>query len=292
MPKERDKFVKSQALGNDYIIIEPSILSFPLTSETVRAICDRHHGIGSDGILALTPSEVGAFGVRIYNPDGSEAEKRGNGLRIFAKFLYDHGLTNATSFTVETLGGIVTCAVSAPAGSVNQIQVDMGRASFRARDIPVAGADRDVVGESLRAAGREFQITSVNIGNPHCVVFTEQLKTTDLDELGSLIECHPLFPRRTNVQFAQVISRGSVRILIWERGAGHTLASGSSACAVAAACVRHGFTDPTIEVEMEGGPLVVKVSDDFQLRLTGPASEVCAGSFSADFVATLKTLKK
>jgi diaminopimelate epimerase len=280
-------FVKSHALGNDYIVVDPANLSFALTPEAIRKICHRHFGIGSDGILAHVPSQSADFGLRIYNPDGSEAEKSGNGLRIFAKYLYDHGHTRKARFTVETLGGIVTCALDVGGNAVRSITVNMGEATFRSDRVPATGPQREIVDEELEVAGQRLRVTAVNVGNPHCVVFADDLGSVDFYTLGPALERHPLFPQRANVQFAQVLARDRVRIRIWERGAGETMASGSSASAVAAACVRHGLTDRRLWVEMDGGVLTIEVGDGYLLRMTGPASEVYAGEMSGEFAGTL-----
>ncbi len=283
------RFVKSHALGNDYVVVEADRLGFPLTPAAVRLLCDRHFGVGSDGVLALVASHRADFGLRIYNPDGSEAEKSGNGLRIFAKYLYDHGHTHKTCFTVETPGGVVTCQLGLEDGDVRSVTVDMGEATFRSDRIPAGGPPREVVDEPVEVDGREVRVTAVNVGNPHCVVFTHDLEAVDVHRLGPALERHPLFPQRTNVQLARVLGPDRVRVRIWERGAGHTLASGSSACAVAAACVRLGLTGREVWVEMEGGVLWVSVGEDYRLRMAGPASEVYAGELAPEFVRALRS---
>ncbi len=283
------RFVKSHALGNDYIVVDSADLDFPLTAEAVRRLCDRHFGVGSDGVLVRVPSQRADFGLRIYNPDGSEAEKSGNGLRIFAKYLYEHGHARAPRFTVETLGGVVRCDLELRDGRVVEVTVDMGEATFSSSRIPAAGPPREVVDEAVEVQGGVLRVTAVNVGNPHCVVFTQDLGQVDLLRLGPALECHPLFPQRTNVQFAQVLAPDRVRIRIWERGAGHTLASGSSACAVAAACVRRGLTGRRLRVEMEGGTLRVSVEEGYRLRMTGPASEVYTGQLLPEFVELLRS---
>jgi len=283
------RFVKSHALGNDYIVVDSADLEFPLTAEAVRRLCDRHFGVGSDGVLVRVPSHRADFGLRIYNPDGSEAEKSGNGLRIFAKYLYEHGHARVPRFTVETLGGVVRCDLELRDGRVVEVTVDMGEATFSSSRIPAAGPPREVVDEAVEVQGVVLRVTAVNVGNPHCVVFTEDLGQVDLLRLGPALECHPLFPQRTNVQFAQVLAPDRVRIRIWERGAGHTLASGSSACAVAAACVRRGLTGRSLRVEMEGGTLRVSVEEGYRLRMTGPASEVYTGQLRPEFVELLRS---
>jgi len=283
----RNWIVKSHALGNDYLVVDPTALSFPLTPVAIRRICDRHLGAGSDGILALVPSGRGDFGLRIYNPDGSEAEKSGNGLRIFAKFLYDHGYVRQPLFTVDTPGGLARIELHLEDGRVDQMTVDVGHATFHSTEIPVAGPPREVVNEMIDAGAQRLEITAVSVGNPHCVVFVPDLALINLHQLGPLLEAHPLFPNRTNVQFAQVVARDRVKILIWERGAGETMASGTSASAVAAAAVRDGATDREMTISAPGGDLHIVVGNDWNIRMTGPASEVYVGTLSDDLIAAL-----
>jgi diaminopimelate epimerase len=259
-------FVRSHGLGNDYLVMDPA---FELTPERVRLICHRNLGVGSDGILVVSKNAGADFAVRILNPDGSEAEKSGNGLRIFAKFLYDHGYTKKSEFTIHTLGGIVNARLIIDASRVVAVRVDMGQAVI----------DRKLT--KLEVGGRTLDVTSLSVGNPHCVTIVDQL-SPDLLKLGSAIEHHPAFPNRTNVQFAKALDRANVRALIWERGAGHTLASGSSSCAVAAACYDKGLVDGKVTVRMEGGDLTIEVDKALNLVMIGPVEEICTGNFSAD----------
>lgn len=282
-----NEFVKSHGLGNDYIVMDSGNISFELTPERIRLICDRHFGVGSDGILLLVPSENADFGLRIFNPDGSEAEKSGNGIRIFSKFLYDHGYTNKSSFSVETIGGNVEVELVIIDGKVSQVSVMMGYVTFMSDRIPVLGDPREVVGERIYVDGEELLITALSIGNPHCVVFVEDLGSIDIGRLGPAIENHPLFPRRTNVQFAKVLSKDEVEVEIWERGVGETLASGSSACAVASAALKNGLVDNRVTVKMKGGSLLVEVKDDWAVWMSGPASEVYEGKLSDEFLEEL-----
>ncbi len=284
----QNHFVKSHALGNDYIVVDPQALSFSLTERAIQRICDRHVGVGSDGILALSPSSRADFGLRIFNPDGSEAEKSGNGLRIFARYLYDHGRTTKPRFTVETPGGLVRIELHLHGRDVEDITVEMGPVTFRSDRIPVAGLPRDVVDEQIEVEGELFTVTAVSVGNPHCVVFVPDLSRVDLHRWGPRLERHVLFPNRINVQFAQVQSRARVVARIWERGAGETMASGSSACAVAAAAVRKGLTDRAVTISMPGGELKVEVDAEWSLTLTGPAVEVYEGTLSEGFVSLLR----
>lgn len=285
----RDEFVKSHALGNDYIVLDQKQLSRRLTPEAVRLICDIHYGIGSDGILLVTPGVGADFGVRIFNPDGSEAEKSGNGLRILAKFLYDHGYTDRSEFTVSTLGGTVGAKLHLEQGQITAITMNMGRATFVSSEIPVVGPRREVVQETLEVGDRVLTITAVSVGNPHCVIFTERLDEAEVRRLGPLIEHHPSFPNRINVQFAKVLARDRVSILIWERGAGWTLASGTSSCAVASACVKNDLTDRHLTIESPGGELTVGITATWDLTLTGPASEIARGMLSEDLLRSLPT---
>ncbi len=288
VPGGRDWFVKGHGLGNDYLIVDPKTLSFRLSPAAVRAICDRHTGAGSDGILALMPSRVADFGVRIFNPDGSEAEKSGNGLRILSRFLYDHHRTRKRSFTIETRGGVARATLNVRNGEVTAIAVDVGRATFQSRKIPVAGPAREVVDEPLVVDGERVRVTAVSVGNPHCVVFERVLDVDRLRRLGPRLETHPSFPRRTNVQFARVVSRRRLDILIWERGAGETQASGTSACAATAAALRLGRVDPAVTVVAPGGRLEVAIDDEWNVRLTGPAELVTTGVFSGGLLARLR----
>jgi len=273
------RFIKYQALGNDYIVLEPGQVKPEALPQTVIRLCDRHYGAGSDGILwGPLPDESAAFGLRIFNPDGSEAEKSGNGLRIFARYLYDRGLVQDQPFTVHTPGGVVQITVR-PGGSL--VKVDMGRVRFDSRLVPVTGPDRQVLGESLVLGSKNLNISAVTLGNPHCVVLLEEISGSLAHELGPLLERHPMFPRRTNVQLLKVLDRGNIRIEIWERGAGYTLASGSSACAAAAVAYRLNYCDRLITVHMPGGKLSVTLSADFDASLEGPVEPVYEGIWLA-----------
>jgi len=279
-----NQFVKSHGLGNDYFVLDASAISFDLTPEVIKLLCHRNYGIGSDGILLLVQSDKADFGLRILNPDGSEAEKSGNGLRIFAKYLFEHGHSDKEVFTIDTLGGIVTAELEADNGLVPFVTVEMGEAIFQSNLIPVAGEEREVVQEEIQVGGETLKITAVSVGNPHCVVFVDELSEDQIMKLGPLLETHELFPNRINVQFAKPVSRDRVQILIWERGAGYTLASGSSSCAVASACVKNGFTDGTLTVSMPGGELGITIRDDWSINMRGAVEEVAVGNLSPDIL--------
>lgn len=279
-----DQFVKSHGLGNDYFVLDESAISFELTPEVIKLLCHRNYGIGSDGILLLVQSDKADFGLRILNPDGSEAEKSGNGLRIFAKYLFEHGHSDKEMFTIDTLGGIVTAELETDNGLVPFVTVEMGEAIFQSNLIPVAGEEREVVQEEIQLGGETIKITAVSVGNPHCVVFVDELSEDQIMKLGPLLETHELFPNRINVQFAKPVSRDRVEILIWERGAGYTLASGSSSCAVASACVKNSLTDGNVTVSMPGGELGITIRDDWSIMMRGAVEEVAVGNLSPDIL--------
>ncbi|HEV8439383.1 MAG TPA: diaminopimelate epimerase [Methylomirabilota bacterium] len=287
-------FAKGHGLGNDYIVIDGADLPRALSVRQIARICDRNWGVGSDGILLVVPAWGGAdFGLRILNPDGSEAEKSGNGLRIFAKYLYDHGRAKQDVFTVATKGGRVECRCHVEGGRVRLVTVEMGRCTFVAPEIPMNGPEREVVGVPLQVDGQTLLVTAVSVGNPHCVIFTERLDEELVRRLGPLVEHHPAFPNRINVQWARVVSRAAVDILIWERGAGFTLASGSSSSAVACAAVKNGLCDHgLVTVRMPGGTLSIEVRPDWSIRLQGPVEEVCTGTFSQDLMNALEALTR
>jgi diaminopimelate epimerase len=287
------RFVKSHGLGNDYLVLAEDDLGFPLVADTIRRLCHRSLGLGADGILLRVASPRADFGVRIFNPDGSEAEKSGNGLRIFAKYAYEHAGASGPRFSVETAAGVVGCMCEVVAGRISSVTVEMGRASFVARDVPMSGAAGEAVGVPLELDDQAVTVTAVSLGNPHCVVLRDRLDEAEVRTLGPRLEHHPTFPRRTNVQFARLASPGRLEILIWERGAGFTLASGSSACAAAAAAVKLGLT-PTgpVTVSMPGGTLSIEVRPDWTISLSGPVEEVASGTLSPDLVATLNALAR
>lgn len=281
-------FAKGHGLGNDYLVIEEADLPGALSTEAIVKICDRNWGVGSDGILLRVPTTRADFGLRIFNPDGSEAEKSGNGLRIFSKYLRDHGHATSDVFTVDTPGGVVECRCQTRNGRVTFVTVEMGQATFKPAEIPMTHAAAEAVGLplSLGPAGT-VTATVVSVGNPHCVVFVDRLDDGETRRLGPLIENHQVFPNRTNVQFAQVLGRDTIEIRIWERGAGYTLASGSSSCGAASAAVKNGHCGHgRVLVRMPGGELAVHVRPDWSLQLEGPVEEVCTGTLTAEFEET------
>lgn len=288
----KNGFFRGHGLGNDYVVMDPKELSFKLTPKTIKAICDRNWGLGSDGILALVPSRKADFGLRIFNPDGSEAEKSGNGLRIFARYLHATGKTKKTHFTVETKGGLVTINLHIDRhGDAGAATVAMGQATFKPAALPCTLDVPELIQQPIDAAGRSLIFTGVSVGNPHCVVFKptgESWSREELLRLGPSLENHNLFPKRTNVQLAVPTGPKEIFIMIWERGAGETQASGSSSCAAACAAVRLGLVKSPVTVKMPGGTLNIDVAADFSLTMKGPVAEVARGTLSPSFVRSLK----
>ena len=284
-------FVKSHGLGNDYFVLNEAELSFQLNEKIIQHLCDVHYGIGSDGILLKVPSEKADFGLKIYNPDGSEAEKSGNGLRIFAKYLFDYSHASGKKFTIETLGGIVTAEVTQESkGIASQVKVDMGKAIFNSHRIPVICDESECLDHPLNLVDETYLINCVSVGNPHCVILRDRLSEAEILKHGSEIENHPMFPNRINVQFAKVISRNEVEILIWERGAGYTLASGSSSCAVAAVMVKKGLTDRKLSLKMPGGTLQIEIDEDWNIHMVGEVREIASGYISDELIADVLCL--
>ena len=272
------QFSKYHGLGNDYIVMDPTQIGRELTRAEVRLICHRNYGPGSDGIL-WGPSRTasGDFSLRIFNPDGSEAEKSGNGLRIFSRFLFDRGLVRFEPFAVRTLGGTVRCCVK-PGGEL--IEVEMGQVSFDAARIPVSGYTGEVLNKTMSLEGKDYQFCAATIGNPHCVLLLNEAGEALARRLGPQIENDPRFPNRTNVQFMKVLGRSDIQIEIWERGAGYTLASGSSSSAAAAVARRLGLCDKDITVHMPGGELKIALTDDYAVTMTGSVTCVCQGTIA------------
>ncbi len=279
------RFAKYHALGNDYLVIEAPESGAAPPAVLIRRICDRRFGVGSDGLLVRgSETPDGCFALRIFNPDGTEAEKSGNGLRIFARYLWDQGAVHGEPFCVDTVGGRVTCRVK---DDGSQVTVDMGRVSFESDRIPVAGPPRDVLNETMEVHGQSLVFSAATIGNPHCVLLREAVSAAEAKALGPAIENDPRFPNRTNVQFVQVLDRRSIKMEIWERGAGYTLASGSSSCAAAAVLRRLDLVGPSVTVHMPGGSLEIEVSDAFDVRMTGPVAKIIDGRLSDEMIETV-----
>lgn len=272
------RFYKYHALGNDYIVCDPA--DFPCwkngpSVDEIRVVCHRNFGVGSDGILwGPLPSQKSEFGLRIFNPDGSEAEKSGNGLRIFSRYLWDQKLAKNATFTIETPGGQVTSVIKEDG---KLITVDMGTVSFTSTKIPHVGPEREVINEKITVLDRVFTYCSATIGNPHCVLPLPEVSAELAHKYGPHLETHANFPRKTNVQFLQVLDRKNIRIEIWERGAGYTLASGSSSSAAASVAHKLGLVDNDITVHMPGGKIGIEIGQNYAIRMTGTVNKVAVG---------------
>jgi len=273
-------FTKYHALGNDYIVINPKDLPTPLTTEQVKTICHRNFGVGSDGILlGPLPSTTAKCALKIYNPDGSIAEKSGNGVRIFSRYLWDTKFVSNDEFALETDGGIVRATVF---DNGKMVRVEMGKVSFDSAKIPVTGAPREVINETISVGGRDFTYCAATIGNPHCVLPLADISPALAHQFGPLLETHPNFPRKTNVQFLKVLDRANIAIEIWERGAGYTLASGSSSSASAAVAHKLGLVDNQVTVHCPGGDITIEIRAGFDILMTGSVTRVAEGRISAE----------
>jgi len=288
----RNGFFKGHGLGNDYIVMDPKELDFRLTPKNIRLICDRNWGIGSDGILTLERSKKAHFGLRIYNPDGSEAEKSGNGLRILARYLHATRKTKRRTFTVDTKGGLVSIDLHVDRhGDASAATVEMGHATFAPKALPCSLKVKELVEQPVSVMKKKLTFTGVSVGNPHCVVFRPKGQKWTREELLSLgpeLENHKIFPRRTNVQLVVPTGPRRIYIQIWERGAGETLASGSSSCAAASAAVRLGLVKSPVRVDAPGGTLNIEIDEAYNLTMQGPVAEVGRGALSASLVRELK----
>jgi diaminopimelate epimerase len=269
------EFAKYHALGNDYLVLDPAQSPEAPAQDAILKICHRNYGLGSDGILyGPLPSRSADFRLRIFNPDASEAEKSGNGLRIFCRYLFDQGLvTQDQTFSVETLGGVVQATVF-EGGS--RIKVGMGKAIFAAKDIPVTTPtpDAPVMHHLIDLGGEVIHGCCVSVGNPHCVIPLASISAELAHRIGPRVENHPIFPRRINMQLLRVIDRNNIQIEIWERGAGYTLASGTSSCAASVIAHRLGLCDSSITVHSPGGQIAIEIAPGYELTMTGPVTPV------------------
>ncbi|HUU53336.1 MAG TPA: diaminopimelate epimerase [Armatimonadota bacterium] len=281
------EFTKMHGLGNDYLLVDAMRGGSPPEQKLpaiARALSDRHFGVGADGLILVEPSRVADFKMRIFNSDGSEAEMCGNGVRLFARYVYERGYTRERDMEVETLAGIIRPRLRLRGGKVTAVRVDMGEPRLRRSEIPMKGPDQErVVGERMRVLGRRYEITAVSMGNPHCVIFVHDTDRVKVHEVGPAIEHHDLFPRRTNVEFAQVVGDGELTMRVWERGAGETLACGTGASAALVAAVLNGLSPRKATIHLRGGDLKASWNqEDNHVFIEGPAEEVCTGETRLD----------
>lgn len=279
------KFYKYHAHGNDYIVIPVTAASEKLTTEQLRHICHRHYGIGGDGIvIGPFPSKSAKCAIKIYNSDGGEATISGNGIRIFSRYLYDNKLVGNRPFTLETISNTVTVKVM---DQGRLLQVDMGRVSFMKDDIPVRLTVNEIINQKITVADRTFTFTGATIGNPHCAIVLPEISEKMARIYGPLLENHPYFPLKTNVEFIRVIDRNNIQIELWERGSGYTLSSGSLSSAAASVVRKLDLCDENISAHMPGGIFSLYVNDEFDVRLTGPVTKVSEGVISKEIFTPL-----
>ena len=274
------KFTKMQALGNDYIYVDcfKQNLSGINVSDLAKKICDRHFGVGSDGLILVAPGKAHRFRMIFYNPDGSEAEMCGNGIRCFARYLYDHGLSKRKTQEIETKAGVIKTQI-VKTGSDFVIKADIGRPILERKKIPMKGKGDLCINQELKLNGKKVRINSISLGNPHTVIFVKEFGK-DWRRIGSLVENHPIFPRRTNVEFAKILNRRNIRLKIWERGVGETLASGTGACAATVTGVLNNKLDPKVRAQFDHGELYVEWNEENDhLYMIGPAVEIFSGMF-------------
>ena len=266
------EFTKMQGLGNDYVYVNCFKEKIENPSEMAVKVSDRHFGIGSDGLILIKPSEVADFEMEMYNADGSRGEMCGNGIRCVAKYVYDYGLTDKTSISVETLGGIKYLDLTVEHGKVTLVKVDMGTPILKPELIPIVAKGETVIDEPIMVGGKEYHMTGVSMGNPHDVVFMDDIKNLEIEKIGPLFENHERFPNRINTEFVNVIDRHTAQMRVWERGSGETLACGTVACAVAVACILNGLTENTVTVKLLGGDLQIEWDREKNtVYMTGPA---------------------
>ena len=274
------KFTKMQALGNDYIYVDcfRQNLSRVNLSDLAKKICDRHFGVGSDGLILVAPGRTHRFRMIFYNPDGSEAEMCGNGIRCFARYLYDHGLSKRKVQNIETEAGVIRTEIT-KAEKDFVIKADIGRPILERKKIPMKGKGDLCINQELKLDGKKVRINTISLGNPHTVMFVNEF-AKDWKKIGSQVENHPIFPRRTNVEFAKILDRKDIRLKIWERGVGETLASGTGACAATVAGVLNNKLDPKVKAEFDHGELYIEWNEENDhLYMIGPAVETYSGVF-------------
>lgn len=274
------KFTKMHGIGNDFIVVDSTQKAFPeeKLAEISAKLNHRKFGVGGDGLILVLPSKIADFRMRMFNPDGSEAEMCGNGIRCFAKYVYDHNLHKDTQLKVETGDGVKVLRLNLRSGIVDTVKVDMGVPRLLRSEIPMRGDDNGrVIGESLKAEGQKFEITAVSMGNPHVVIFEDNLDTLPLARFGPAIETHKSFPKRTNVHFVKVHASSEITMKTWERGAGETLACGTGACATVVACILNNKTGRNVLAHLPGGDLRIEWLGDNRVVMTGSATEVFTG---------------
>lgn len=281
------KFTKMHGCGNDYVYVDCTEHMLANPSAAAIAVSDRHFGVGGDGLILICPSDKADFRMAMYNADGSEGSMCGNGIRCVAKFVYDKGLTDKTTLNIETKAGIKTLELTVEDGKVSLVKVNMGMPDFRAEAVPVVGLGREVpglgegvVGQTVTVAGKPWTMTCLSMGNPHAVVWVDDVASLPLEQIGPAFEHAPYFPDRVNTEFVQVLNDHEINMRVWERGSGETLACGTGACASVAACYLNGRTGTQVMVHLRGGDLAVELGEDGCIYMTGPATTVFEGEIN------------
>ena len=266
------KFTKMQGLGNDYVYVNCFKETIENPPEKAKKVSNRNFGIGSDGLIMINPSDVADFEMEMYNADGSRSEMCGNGIRCVGKYVYDYGLTEKEHISVETLAGIKYLDLTVEDGKVKLVKVDMGSPELVPENIPIVADGNRVIDEPINVNGTEYRMTGVSMGNPHAVVYVEDVKGLDIETIGPAFENHERFPNRVNTEFVKVLDRNTVEMRVWERGSGETMACGTGACAVAVACILNGFTEDKVTVKLLGGDLQIEWDKEAdKIYMTGPA---------------------
>ena len=274
------KFTKMQGLGNDYVYIDAIHQEINEPSSLAQFVSDRHFGIGSDGLILICKSDIADFKMRMFNSDGSEAEMCGNGIRCVGKFVYDQGLTQKTTVDIETLAGIKTLELNVKEGKVQTVKVDMGEPILEPEKIPVLATKQPVQNLKIKTLDQEFSFTCVSMGNPHAITLVKNVDDFDVEKYGKVLEVDSVFPRKTNVEFVQIQNQEKVKMRVWERGAGETLACGTGACAVGVASFLNGKTSNEVEVQLLGGDLQIEWNqNNNHVYMTGPAKIVFEGTW-------------
>ena len=272
------KFTKMHGLGNDYVYVNCFEEKIDNPPAVARFVSDRHFGIGSDGLIMINPSKTADFEMEMYNADGSRGEMCGNGIRCVAKYVYDYGLTDKTQISVETLGGIKYLDLTVEDGEVSLVKVDMGKPELKSDLIPIISENEKVIDEPIEVDGQVYHMTGVSMGNPHTVIYVDDVKNLDLEKIGPKFENHERFPKRINTEFVHCIDRNTVEMRVWERGSGETLACGTGACAVAVASILNNLTDTRVTVKLLGGDLQIEWDrEKDRVFMTGPATVVFDG---------------
>ena len=272
------KFTKMHGLGNDYVYVNCFEEKIDNPQAVARFVSDRHFGIGSDGLIMINPSKTADFEMEMYNADGSRGEMCGNGIRCVAKYVYDYGLTDKTQISVETLGGIKYLDLAVEDGKVSLVKVDMGKPELEADLIPIISEREQVIDEPIEVDGKEYHMTGVSMGNPHAVIYVDDVKGLDLEKIGPKFENHERFPKLINTEFVHCIDRQTVEMRVWERGSGETLACGTGACAVAVSSILNNLTDTQVTVKLLGGDLQIEWDrEKDRVFMTGPATVVFDG---------------